>query len=327
MKRKIIIWISIIIVLYLGMWLYSTYQITPYSLEPIVLDNGISVSQEWIPFYKQEVDLLKSALWSLVFTGLIEPKRLIAQSQAKLWNWEQSYWFSFENNPNIKLYLHTEWIKKRQWINIWNTSNCKECTPWYMNIEEIMYWYTISTKVSDIAIKESDQIRFIEWTGGNWLSTLQIYPSVAINNNDTLLLKNGIHVTMPILHDEIYLLEQINPSLLSWYMHSGWLALSSNSWVPLEDDIWWYSFIDQKNRSNMLFIRTSVSDTWRIENPFTMTCEWSWCPMSWRLNIFNMIVHDVKPRNITDIIVEQSWQQIIIQWTGWSRLEQVRVWP
>ena len=61
MKRKIIIWISIIIVLYLGMWLYSTYQITPYSLEPIVLDNGISVSQEWIPFYKQEVDLLKSA--------------------------------------------------------------------------------------------------------------------------------------------------------------------------------------------------------------------------------------------------------------------------
>ncbi len=144
---------------------------------------------------------------------------------------------------------------------------------------------------------------------------------------DDKILNNWIYTKGIISNDEIYVLEQIDSSLLSGNIYLGWLELSSNSWVPLEDDMWWYSFIVNNNPNDFLFIRSSVSDTWSIENPFTMTCEWPWCPMPWWLNILNMFIHDVKPIKITDMIVVQADKQIILQWTWWSRIEQVKRWP
>lgn len=141
---------------------------------------------------------------------------------------------------------------------------------------------------------------------------------------EDLILKNWIQTEGLVTQNDVLLLEHIDASLISGNLYSWWLVLSSNSSAWLEDGIWWYSFVDSENLSTMIFIRASVSHTWRIENPFTMICEWAWCASPWWMNLANQIVHEVKPKKITDIVIEQSGQQTVLQWTWWSWIDKLK---
>lgn len=143
---------------------------------------------------------------------------------------------------------------------------------------------------------------------------------------DKMYLKNGIQSIGVISTNEISLLEKIDPFLMSGYLYSWSLKLSSNNWMQLADDLRWYSFINNTNQKDIILIRSSVYHTWRFDNICEIKLEWFKCMISYLLNIFNIII-TIKPRDIKDIVVIREWQKDTLIGTWWSRIDQLLMWP
>ncbi len=121
--------------------------------------------------------------------------------------------------------------------------------------------------------------------------------------HENLVLSNNIRTLWIMTQDDIALLSQIDVNIVIWNGLTWWRSI--DRWVWLWDNMWWYMFIHEDN-TQQFFLRSKIQTTWKIENE---------------------LIYGVKPTKITDILLEQSWTQIIVQWTWWHRIEQIKKWP
>lgn len=178
MKKKLW-WIGWIII-FIGVCLFLFWYIKSH-YQPILLPPFENIElQNWIvlnpnDLLDKEIELISSELWRLSIDGLEEPQLLLLPARGQSGYHRKNYGFVFYNNPEVRIYINTKSVKRWYyhnirdiWCEVW-----PDCTPWYMDIEDIIVRYALSTEVTDIIIEQSGIVSVVQWTGWNWFENIK----------------------------------------------------------------------------------------------------------------------------------------------------------